>query len=398
TGQTDSESIFYHDNSPSHIKIRSENIDFTQMLSKSTHIEAGVKNSQVNSDNLIGFQQRTDTGDVNVSSLTDHFVYNEQINSAYLKLETKFNKTDLSFSLRGEGTNTTTHSINPERISDTSYFNLFPSVQLVQALDKNNTFTAFYTRNINRPNYQDLNPFVGYVDQFYYSTGNPFLKPSYVNTYQVSDLYLNKYKVSLSMVVTDNYFYTIFEQDDATKVYIVTKANLGTRYQYLAQFNIPIDIPRWWNIDADLTAYHERYVYKNYPAAQKNTNGILLTLSQNFKLTSKLTAQVNSDYESPSYFAISQYQTLYYVNAGLKYSVLKNNGSIRLSVSDIFNSDMNQYHTSFSNLDITARDKIGSRFVQAAFTYHFGNLSIKAHQSKAHNEEIKRLSDSGNEN
>jgi iron complex outermembrane receptor protein len=209
-GQTDSEPVFYHDNSPSHIKVRSENIDFSQVLSKSTNMEAGIKNSQVNSDNMINFEQKTDSGYVTVPNLTDHFIYNEQINSAYLKFDTKFDKTDMSFSLRAENTHTSTRSVNPERISDSSYFNVFPDIQLMQELDKNNKLTLFYSRNINRPNYQDLNPFVGYVDKFYYSTGNPFLKPAYVNTYQVSDIYLNRYIDSFSIVVNYYYFYTIF--------------------------------------------------------------------------------------------------------------------------------------------------------------------------------------------
>ncbi len=54
-GQTDSNPIFYQDNSPSHITIKSVRLDFSQALSKSTHFDAGVKTSRVNSDNNIDF-------------------------------------------------------------------------------------------------------------------------------------------------------------------------------------------------------------------------------------------------------------------------------------------------------------------------------------------------------
>ncbi|HTE02277.1 MAG TPA: TonB-dependent receptor [Mucilaginibacter sp.] len=398
TGQVSSEPVFYTDNSPSHIKIRSENIDFSQVLSNSINMDAGIKNSQVNSNNMIDFEQLINGAFVTVPELTDHFLYNERINSGYLKFNGKFNKTTLSVGLRAEETNTSTRSVNPERQSDSSYFSLFPNIQITQELSDEHKLTLFYARNINRPQYQDLNPFVGYVDTLYKSTGNPFLKPAYVNTYQLSDLYLNKYKFSLSAIITNNYFYTIFQQNDATKVYTTTKANLGTRYQYRAEFNIPIDITRWWNVNADIAVYHERYVYAIDNAGSKSDNDLSVNLSQSFKITPKLSAQLVGDYESPAYFVISQYQALYWLNAGIRYSIMKNNGSIRLSVSDIFNTEMNKYHTNFANLDITSRDKAGSRFVQATFTYHFGSISVKARSNKDSSEEQKRLGSSTNEN
>lgn len=398
-GGVSSNPIFYTDHSPSHITIRSENIDFSQALSKNSSIEAGVKNSQVKSDNMIDFEQKVDTLFLNVPNLTDHFVYNERINAAYVKFDTRFGTSTLSASLRAEQTSYSARSVNPSRVQNSSYFNFFPNLQITHELDKNNQLTAFYARNINRPNYQDLNPFIGYVDDFYYTTGNSFLKPSYINTYQVSDLYLKKYKVALNMIVTNDYYNVIFQQNDSTKRYTTSKVNLGTRYQYMADFNIPVDIANWWNINADINVFHERYVYNTDTIARKNTNGLILTLNQNFKLSSKLTAQLTGDYETPTYYVISQFKTSYYLNAGLSYSILHNEGKIRLAFSDILNSDyLNRYHTNYANLDLTGREKIGSRFIQASFTYHFGNVSQKARAAKDNSDEQKRLGSSSNEN
>ncbi|MDB5135980.1 MAG: TonB-dependent receptor [Mucilaginibacter sp.] len=397
SGQSDSDPLFYKDVSPSHITIRSENIDFSQVLSTVTNMAAGLKNSQVNSDNMIDFDQNINGNYAILPDLTDHFVYHERINAAYLKLDTRFGKTNLSLNLRGEQTNSHAQSINAPNPVTTNYFDLFPSVQLTRNLNKNNQLTLSYARNINRPSYQDLNPFVSYIDQFYYSTGNPFLKPAYINTYSVSDFLFNKYKVLLSMVVTDNDFNTIFRQNDTTKVYITEKANLGTRYQYNAEFSVPVDITRWWHIDADLIVYHDKYVYAQDTVAKRSTSAFTFNLNQNFKLTSKLSALLHGYYESPSYFAISQYKEGYYVNAGFSYSVLNNNGRIRLVFNDIFNTDnLNRYHTNYTNLDLTARDKVGSRFIQATFTYHIG--SVKSRAGKDNIEEQKRLGGGSGEN
>ncbi|WP_426670972.1 outer membrane beta-barrel protein [Mucilaginibacter sp. McL0603] len=393
--QNENTPVFYFDNSPSHITIKSANIDFSQALSKSSQLDMGVKSSQANSDNQIDFAQLMNGNYVLVPALTDHFIYNERIDAGYIQFNSKFNKTSFTLSLRGEHTHFTAESVNPSRHADSSYFSLFPNAEINQQLDKNNLLTLSYSRNIDRPNYQDLNPFVSYVDEFYSSTGNPFLRPDFVNTYRVSDLFLDKYRGSLSVIVTDNFFYNVFKQNDTTKAYITTKANLGTHYQYVAEFAAPIDITPWWHIDANFTAFIEHYTYKIDSAASKSTSGITLDMTQNFKLTPKLSFQVTGEYLSPSYYAISQYNHLFWLNAGLTYSILNKKGSIKLVASDIFNTFYNQYQTNFANLNIASKDQVGSRFIVATFTYRFGSSSAKG-RSKTTDEQ-KRLGGGGNE-
>lgn len=395
-GQSNGNPIFYKDNSPSHIMIKSANIDFTQRVSGSTHFDAGVKSSLVSSDNNIDFNQLIGGRYQTVPDLTDHFIYGEHIDAAYVGLESKFNKTTVSVNMRDERTASTSFSVNPNREVDSAYNDFFPNVQVSQQLDKNNLLTAFYKRSILRPDYQDLNPFVGYVDQFYYNTGNPFLKPEYINTYQLSDLIANKYKVSLMMLVTDHFFATVFEQDNVTKVYTSTKANLGTHYQYQAEFNLPIDITRWWNISADIDLFHERYTYTLDTVSAKTTNGFNIYLNQNIKLSPKWTLQLYNQYESGTYYIISSYRPLFFMNAGLSYSILKNKGSIRLNWADIFNTEYNKYHTNYANLNITERDQLGARFITGTFTYHFGSSSPKVRSNST--DEQKRLGGSTNEN
>jgi iron complex outermembrane receptor protein len=391
-GQDEYDPIFYNDNSPSHITIKSANIDFSQQIGKDTRLNFGWKSSQVNSDNQIVFSQLRSDSAINIPQLTDHFVYTESVDAGYLEFEGKFNKTNLTASLRAERTHFTAESVNPSRHADSSYFSLFPNIQLSQQIDKNNLLSLSYSRTIGRPNYQDLNPFVSYVDNFYSSTGNPFLRPDFINIYRISDFIADRYRVSLSTIITNNYYQTIFDQYPSGK-YVTTKANLGTRYQYMIEFSLPFDLTSWWHVDAQIDASHERYVYnRSYNVADKTTNNVNINVSQNFKLTSKLSAQLINEYQSPTYFVISQYEYLAWTNVGLRYSILKNKGAIRLAVSDVFNSYFNKYTTTFNGLDIFSRDKVGSRFVTATFTFHFG--STPARTKTKTTEEQKRLNGS----
>ncbi|MBS1532167.1 MAG: TonB-dependent receptor family protein [Bacteroidetes bacterium] len=397
-GQNENNSVFYQDSSPSHITIRSANLDFTQHVGNSSHFDLGVKSSRVSSDNQIDFNQLISGSYQPVPDLTDHFIYNERIDAAYAGFEGKFNKTTLSVSLRDERTSSNAFSVSPNHPNheiDTAYNNLFPNISLSQPVGKNHLLTAFYTRTIQRPDYQDLNPFVGYVDQFYYSTGNPFLRPDYVNTYQVSDLINDKYKVSLMTRVTNNFFATIFEQDNVTKVYTATKANLGTHYQYQLEFNLPIVITRWWNIDADIQVFHEKYTYTLDTVPAKTTNGFNIYLNQSIKLSKKLSLQLYDEYESATYYIISDYRPLFFMNAALSYAILNNKGSLALGWSDIFNTYYNKYHTYYANLNIAERDQLSTRMVLATFKYHFGSSNPRVRNRNT--QEQSRLGE-GSEN
>jgi len=400
-GLPDQDAMWYIDNSPSHINVRSEKVDFSQALSKTGTLGIGIKNNQVNSNNMIDFKGKVDTAAhyVAVPSLTDHFIYDETINAGYVNYSDKFNKTSFAVGLRAEQTSSFSESLNPNKTVDRKYFNLFPNLEITQDIDKDNKFTLNYDRRIMRPNYQDLNPFVAYIDEYSYSTGNTLLKPEYISTYGLSDLYKDKYKLELSMRVTQDFFVPIFEQNDTTKVYTATTSNVGTRYEYNADLSLPVDITKWWKVDLNLFASYQRYDYYANDAS-KSTTDFVVQANQNFAITSSLRAELYTSWESPTYYGIKQYSDQWETRAGISQSVLNDNGSIRLTVTDIFNTDGDEYSSHYLNLDLTGHEKAGSRFIMATFTYRFGNQSVKnaARRIGGNVDEQKRLSGSSNEN
>ena len=379
------DTVFYKDRSPSHIQIWSERLDFSRVLSKNSSIDAGIKNNQITSDNQINFDQLISGAYQSIPSLTDHFIYHEHVYAGYVVYNLKAGGTAYRFSLRGEQTHSDALSINPNRETNQTYFDLFPNVQLSRKLNDNNQLTFVYARNINRPNYQDLNPFVGYVDQFYYSTGNPFLKPQLINKFEFADFFMHKFRAAVGVVITNDFSNTIFQQNDTTKVYTTTKSNIANRYQYTFSLDAPLDLTNWWKADITLFDSYEKYFYYNH-AGVKTAYDMSVDVTQDFKITNKLSAQVKGFYEIPTYFAISQYRAYYYVDGGFSYAILAGNGSIKLYATDIFKTNQYTYHTNFSNLDLTQRERNPVRFVTATFSYNFGNLLLKQHAEQGYHQ------------
>ena len=392
--------LFYIDNSPSQINVRSERIDFTQALSKTGTLGLGLRNDQANSNNTIDFQQRSsaDSAYIPVPSLTDHFTYNERINAAYIDYDDKFNNTGIALGLRAEQTNSLAESLNPNKISSNSYFDLFPNVEITQPVDKDNTLVLAYNRRLTRPQYQDLNPFVAYIDEYSYSTGNTFLKPEYFTTYQVTDVFKQKYKLDLSVEITNDFFVPIFQQNDATKVFTSTISNIGTRYDYNAEATLPVDITKWWNANVYLYGSYQRYVYFS-GSPDKTTTDFEIKVTQNLTITNTIRAELFTGWESPTYYGIKQYADEWSTRAGVSKSILNDNGSIKLAISDIFNSQEYRYTSQYQNLNLNGFEKAGSRFVTATFTYRFGKQSVQNNKrSNGNADGQKRLNPSTNDN
>lgn len=394
-------SVFYQDNSPSNINVRSERIDFTQALSKTGTLGAGLKNNQVNSNNEIDFGQRTATDPTYspVALLTDDFVYNERINAAYLNYDDKFNKTSVSLGLRAEQTNSSAVSVNPDKTAIRSYFDLFPNLEVTQPVNTANTLIFDYNRRITRPQYQDLNPFVAYIDEYFYSTGNTFLKPQYTTVYQITDIFKEKYKLDISIQNTKDFFVPIFQQDNTTRVITATTRNIGTRAEYSAELTLPFDLNKWWNTNIYLYGSFQRYMYYD-PQPTKSTTDFEVKITQDFTITNSIRAELFTSWESPTYFGIKQYAEEWATRAGVSKSILNDNGSIKLAISDIFNSQYYQYTSRYQNLNLSGMEKAGSRFLTATFTYRFGKQSVQSNRkhTSGNADEQKRLSGSSNDN
>jgi Outer membrane receptor proteins, mostly Fe transport len=124
---------------------------------------------------------------------TNSFQYKENINAAYLNLSKQIKKLGVQAGLRFENTNYEGHQLGnaqkPDSSFNNSYNSLFPTVFLSYTANEKNQFGVNVGRRIDRPAYQDLNPFLFFLDNYTYESGNPFLKPQYSTNIELSHTY-----------------------------------------------------------------------------------------------------------------------------------------------------------------------------------------------------------------
>jgi len=378
--------------SPSKIHIWLSRVDFTDPLSKTSKLEAGVKNSNVVSNNDLIFGPKINGVYESDPMFSNDFKYTENVNAGYVNYENKLDKFSIAAALRAEQTIAKGNSITLNKVVNSNYIDLFPNVLLSYKHDDKNDFSLNYSRGITRPNYELLNPFLRYVDLYDFDSGNPNLKPEYSTTVQLSYNYNKTFVVTLySLIVSDVYDFNVYEQNDTSKVNLTTQKNFGTEYNYGLRLFAPVVFTSWWNADFNFDASYQRYVA--YPVngnLNKGTQDIIFSTTQYFKISNTITASFTDHYESPTFYGVDYFKANYYMDAGIGKQLFNNRGSLKLSALDIFNTKRDRKNTNYENLDMTTVVKRESQVVRLTFTYRFGKTSLKNSTHHTGNEDEQK--------
>jgi outer membrane receptor protein involved in Fe transport len=380
---------------PSNINIWIAKADFSTPLSKNTKFETGIKFSYVNSDNNITFGPKVNDVYKTDYNYSGGFIYKENINATYLNLENTIGKFQTTTGLRIEQSSlskdfTTTYTTQRENFID-----LFPQFLITYPANENNSFSISYNRTISRPKYPDLNPFRRFSNLYFYFIGNPELKPEYSHNIEITYSYKQAFSTTFySNIINDAFEFPFYSLNNTTEVLITTVPNLGNVYNNGFRFNGNFNLTKWWSSNIDLDASYQRYVvYPQNGNLNKGTQDFIITGTQNLTLSKTMVAEIYGFYESPTFYGLKKFQSSYYLNATLSKKLFNNLGSLKLNVSDIFNTKRDRYAVNYQNINFTHVDKVESQIVKLSFSYKFGKSTVKA--SKRHDsgnqEELKRI-------
>ena len=130
------------------------------------------------------------------TSRSNHFIYKENINAAYINLQKQLKKLGVQIGLRAEQTIADGNQVTKYISFHKNYTKLFPTTYISYKLNDNNTFGLSYGRRIERPGYQALNPFQYQIDRYTYQKGNPDLQPQFSHNIELSYNYKGTTKYS----------------------------------------------------------------------------------------------------------------------------------------------------------------------------------------------------------
>lgn len=214
---------------PSYINVYSLKADHSLTLANGWNIESGAKSSIVRNDNDAQYELLQNNNWITDTLRTNRFVYTENINALYATAAKDLNdKWSVRGGLRAEQTNARGEQYVHNSTFERHYISLFPTAFIDYKADSNNQWELNYGRRLDRPPYQQLNPFVHYSFQYAYTTGNPYLTPMYTQTLSLQHSYRNMLITSLTLFKTDDMITDVVLADAASKTVYSTYLNLAS--------------------------------------------------------------------------------------------------------------------------------------------------------------------------
>ncbi|MBC8173135.1 MAG: TonB-dependent receptor [Chitinophagales bacterium] len=360
------------------VDIYTGKLDYVLPFKNASKFEAGLKHTYTTTENNL-HAQMVDEGSgewINDTTVSNDFQYMEHVSAGYISYAGANKKINYTLGLRTELTNIQTESSTIHTHDTDTYMDLFPSGNLKYTLKKGGELSFDYSRRIERPVYQWLNPFTDKATPYTWFSGNPDLKPYYTNSFALnySKFIQMKHYVMASLFYQsmDDIFTQYFEYGGGG-VYYMTIKNINNQKNIGGSLMVQSSVAKWLDLLVNVSAYQNSVINELSGVDLDAKFSISTYGSATFKFWKNAQFQITGNYMSPSTNPQGYFEGFYAVDAGLKKSFLNDKLSVNLNVRDIFNS------MEFSNELIdqtyysTFTFKPLSRIAGIAVTWKFGD-------------------------
>ncbi|WP_186742302.1 TonB-dependent receptor [Spirosoma utsteinense] len=366
---------------PGTISIQSVKMDLVLPYPAVT-LKAGVKFAYVTNDNRYSFDSLRDGRFIEASSMSNHFKYNEKISAVYGSGVKKLGKTSLEAGLRLESTVAEGYTVKQAVANSWNYTKLFPSLSIDHELDKNNKLNFSVSRRIDRPTYASLNPVRWYSDQYFFYSGNPYLKPEMAWLFSAGYTLKEKYVLTVSYSRHTNYISKRLVVEPGTNAIVSQIANFDKMERLDVLTSIPISLSPLWELQ--LTTGTS---YTSYPIPLLNGEKTFskwaasAMLNQQLKLPGGLNFELSLSYYSSELWGIYLKEGIFLAGAGIRKSFYKNKLDVRVSFNDFLGTNRYAGKSLTDYTDYQYYDKPDTRRVGVSVKYHFGG-KLQSNQSR----------------
>jgi hypothetical protein len=371
-------------------------VDYEQKLWKGT-LGLGGKISDVETFNTFDFFHVQDGVPVKNEEQSNSVDYKERTNAAYVNYNRAFGKKwNIQAGLRLE--NTDYEGIGKDSVFTNNYTELFPSAAVTYTINQKLGLNATYSRRIDRPSYQDLNPFENKLDELTYQKGNPMLLPQFTNSIELSPTFNGFPVLTIGYSHTNDVFTQILKRDTRdTRATFITQENLADQRNWTLTLNAPTPIAKWWDGFVSLTGFRSHFradfstpETPNFVVDQA-FNAFNAYAEQNIKLPKGFGLQVSGWYNSRAFWGTLRSKPQGALDIGLQKKVLNDKGELRLRVGDVLGTAGWGGENLFTpGLKMLANGTWESQTVTLNFSYRFGSSEVKgARQRKTGLEDEK---------
>ncbi len=406
TGQIKLGSSVYHMLSPARININSMKADYEQNFMKGK-LGIGAKSAWVKTDN--DFQRYNVNGSAEDldKDRSNHFIYKEKINAGYVNYNRQYKTFMIQAGLRVE--NTVSEGVSKGLKFDgtgyipglssfkRSYTNLFPSAALTFNKNPMKQWSLTYSRRIDRPAYQDLNPFEFKLDEYTFMKGNINLRPQYTNSFGVAHTYKYKLNIGLNYSHVRDMFTQLIDTAEKSKAFL-SKRNLATQDILSITASYPFQY-KSYSLFTSISSNYSKYKadFGTGRKVELNAVGFNLFVQNSLKFAKTWTAELSGFFNAPTIYQGSfKGRSMYNVDAGLSKLVMKGRATVKASMSDVFHTMQFRATSNFAGQVMKFNFRWESQQFKLSLNFRFGNNGVKPakQRSTGSEEETKRVQQS----
>ncbi|MET0635262.1 MAG: outer membrane beta-barrel family protein, partial [Chitinophagaceae bacterium] len=360
---------------PSDINIYSAKIDYVHPLKKGWKLESGLKSSYVKTDNEVEYLRGEAGGWTTDGNRSNHFLYNENINAAYVILSGSVKKLELTGGLRVENTRADGLQMRNDSSFKRNYTNLFPNVGLGYKLNDKNEFNISYSRRVSRPNYGDLNPFTFFLDSLTYGQGNPYLQPQFTNNVELTHTWNRILTTTINYTQTNDVITELIKQEGDKS--FQTRENFSKLNQIGVALMANIPVQKWWNANLYVNGFQNSF---DGILGQDRINLSFKTITANMNHSITFgggwAGEVSGWWRSKGLEGLLVIKSMGALNAGLSKQLFKKKGTLKVGIRDILYTQKFAGYAKYSNVDLNVAGRRDSRQLNVNFTYRFGKTNI----------------------
>ena len=377
------------------IEIATAQIDYAAIFG-STNMEAGLKGSFISSSSTLDYFS-VNNGLVLDPSLSDSFLYDENVYAAYTSFSHDWEKWSVKAGLRAEHTQSTGTSLALMTINNLEYFELFPSFYLLHNRNENHSFSFDYSRKLRRPRYQDLNPFRTFINENDFVEGNPNLLPNFSNNFNLNYTLNQEFFFDFYYRDNGNFISRLSFQDNENQILREITQNVLESTSYGFDFNYGKSITNNWYLYSYISIFHEDETFlalESDNVAFKNqfdgfyadiTNYLTLSKDGTFK------GELGLTYLSGFLQGSSIMEETTNLTFGVRKSLWNRRALVSLTVNDILGKANGRVASKYLNQDNSYLIVPETQYIRFGFTYNFGNFRLEDNDREIDKNERDRL-------
>lgn len=367
-----------------------------ELPTKWASLSFGGKVSFTNTNNdLSVFNNETGTPvlDVNQSNI---FKYKENNQALYVSFSKQLSqKWETQIGLRMEATQTKGFSQNLNQTNTNNYTQLFPTVYFTYNANDKSTYSLSFSRRIRRPTFNYLNPFITRTSPFYFSEGNPFLQPTYINDIDFSYMYNQNWNFSAYYSRVTDFAQRLSILDSITNITQNIPLNYANQNFYGLSIDYTFSKWNWWTSYTGINVNYQNIESKINAVEAIDGFNTYIYSNNNFSLNSNRTILLDVNYglQPTGRNQIFHITTSQILDISAKFLFMDKDLALTITGNDLLNGNRSLFTYTSNNVKTTTRSYNDTQALRISLTYKFGNKNLRTKRKSFGNDDERNRVD-----